>query len=75
MPQRAKLKQLATLFGVSTAYLLGEENEKTATIEGDGLTDAQRTLIQAAKGMTDSEALQALAVLEALKVGRTNQDS
>lgn len=46
MPQRAKLKQLATLFGVSTAYLLGEENEKTATPEGDGYTDEEKDVIQ-----------------------------
>ena len=36
LPQRSKKKQLAELFGVSVAYLMGEETKMPAPEEGDG---------------------------------------
>ena len=42
----AALAKIAKYFGVSVEYLLGTEKEKTATTNGDGLTDKERELIE-----------------------------
>ena len=74
-PQRAKLKQLASIFNVSTGYLLGETDKKTATPEDNGLTDAQQELIDLVPSMTKSEVDVLLAAAKAQAAARQSQDS
>ena len=37
VPKLSTLEKISTYFNVSTEYLLGKENKKTASPEGDGL--------------------------------------
>lgn len=62
-PRGESLQRIAEYFGVSSDYLLG--NEKKPTVS-DGLSEAQRTLIQFAESLTEEQATQALRVLKAV---------
>ena len=63
-PKYAALEKLASFYGVSIPYLMGESEDTGAEehISGDKLI-----LLQSIKGMTDEEARQARAVIEALR--------
>ena len=59
-------QKIASYFGVSVAYLLGEEDKKEkATVQDDGLSDNHIKLIEMAKTISDEDAAFLLAVLQA----------
>ena len=76
MPRRSSLKKLADYFGVTVAYLLGEE-EKAPLINGDAeLTDyleelrtrpEMRMLFSAAQGATKEDIERAVKIIAALR--------
>lgn len=62
-------EKVASYFGVSVAYLLGEENEKPTVLADDGLTDSQKALIELAQGLTEPEAEQILQTVKLILQG------
>ena len=61
-------QKIASYFGVSVGYLLGEEDkkEKPTIPRDDGLTDNQRVLIEFAKSLSEDQAVLALRLLKSL---------
>lgn len=59
-------QKIATYFGVSVGYLLGEEEKEKPTVQDDGLTENQKVLIEVAKSMTEDQAALALRLLKGL---------
>lgn len=59
-------QKLATYFGVSVGYLLGEEDKKEKPIENEGLTDSQRALIDFAKSVPEDKADMILRVIRSI---------
>lgn len=61
-------QKIASYFGVSVGYLLGEEeqNEKPTIPEDDGLTENQRKLMQFAKSVPDDKAEMILQVMRTI---------
>lgn len=76
VPRRSNLKKLADYFGVSVAYLLGEE-DKAPLVNGDAeLTDyleelrtrpEMRMLFSAAQGATKEDIERAVKIIAALR--------
>jgi transcriptional regulator with XRE-family HTH domain len=58
--------KMASYFDVSVGYLLGEEEKEKPTAQGDGLTDAQRKLIEFAQSLSEDQAVIALRLLKSL---------
>lgn len=60
-------QKIASYFGVSVGYLLGEEEKEKPTIpEDDGLTNSKRVLIDFAKTLSEDQAELALRLLKSL---------
>lgn len=60
-------QKIANYFGVTVGYLLGEESKKEKpTVNDDGLSDNQRTLIEFAKSLSEDQAALALRLLKSL---------
>ena len=59
-------QKIATYFGVSVGYLLGEEEKEKPTAQGDGLTENQRKLIEFAQSLSEDQAALALRLLKSL---------
>ena len=51
----AKAQKIASYFGVSVGYLLGEEEEKQKQPMQDELSDRKKEFIQRVENMTDSQ--------------------
>lgn len=67
----ATAQKIASYFGVSVGYLLGEEEkEKTATISGNGtMSEAKQKLVALAENCSEEEASRLLQMME-LFLGR-----
>lgn len=60
-------QKIASYFGVSVGYLLGEEDKKEKpTAESDGLTENQRNLIEFVKHVPDESAAMILKVIRSI---------
>lgn len=59
-------QKIATYFGVSVGYLLGEEEKEKSTVQDDGLTDNQRLLMEFAKSVPDDKAAMILKVIRSI---------
>lgn len=62
----ANAQKIANYFGVSVGYLLGEEEEKKPTAQGDGLSENQQMLMEFAKSLSEEQAVLALRVLKSI---------
>ena len=64
------IARLADALGVSIPYLMGWEDEEQQkekpTVQDDGLSDNQRTLIEFAKSLSEDQAALALRLLKSL---------
>ncbi len=67
----ATAHKIASYFGVSVGYLLGEEDkkEKSTTPKDDGLTENQRRLMEFAKSVPDDKADMILKVIQSIVEG------
>ena len=59
-------QKIASFFGVTVGYLLGEEEKEMPTVQDDGLTENQKVLIDVAKSMSEEQAALALRLLKSL---------
>ena len=63
----ANAQKIASYFGVSVGYLLGEEEKKeTATGNGNGLSPAKQQLLAFAENCTEEEAEKYLQLMQIL---------
>lgn len=63
----ANAQKIASYFGVTVGYLLGEEEKEKPTVqEDDGLTENQRKLMQFAKSVPDDKAEMILRVMKSI---------
>ena len=63
----ANAQKIASYFGVSVGYLLGEEQKKETAIQTDsGLSKAKQELIARAESCTEEEAERLLQMMELL---------
>ena len=66
----ANAQKIASYFGVSVGYLLGEEEkeqkEKTATQTDNGLSESKKQLLAFAESCTEEDAEKAIQVLKIL---------
>ena len=62
----ANAQKIASYFGVSVGYLLGEEDEKkeTATENGNGLSKSKKQLLSFAENCSEEEAERFLQVIQ-----------
>ena len=51
----ANAQKIASYFGVSVGYLLGEEEKKEKSTKDDGLSEKKKEFIRKVEGMTDSQ--------------------
>ena len=58
--------KIASYFGVSVAYLLGQEEQKEKTTQMDGLTDAQKKLIAFAESVPEDKIDLVLKVMQSI---------
>lgn len=63
----ATAQKIASYFGVSVGYLLGEEEKKeTATGNGNGLSESKRQLLALAENCTEEDAEKLLQMMQIL---------
>ena len=63
----ATAQKIASYFGVSVGYLLGEEEKKeTATENGNGLSESKRQLLALAESCTEEDAEKLLQMMQIL---------
>lgn len=63
----ANAQKIASYFGVTVGYLLGEEDKKEKpTVKDDGLTENQRLLMDFAKSVPDDKAAMVLKVIRSI---------
>lgn len=62
----ANAQKIASYFGVSVGYLLGEENEKGQPTENDGLSSQRKALIDFAMSVPDDKAEMILRVMKSI---------
>ena len=63
----ATAQKIASYFGVSVGYLLGEEQKKeTATENGNGLSESKRQLLALAESCTEEDAEKLLQMMQIL---------
>lgn len=60
----ANAQKIASYFGVTVGYLLGENEEKTATENGSGMSEAKQKLFALAEECSDEEASRLLQMME-----------
>lgn len=59
-------QKIASYFGVTVGYLLGEEEKEMPTVQDDGLTENQKVLIDVAMSLSEEQAALALRLLKSL---------
>ena len=74
-PNAEQLAVICNELNTTPDYLTGKTNKKTATSEGDGLTETQLALIDIVKQMTEEEASAYLASASLLKDRRKGRGS
>ena len=63
----ANAQKIASYFGVSVDYLLGEEEtKKTATVTGSGLSESKKQLLALAEQCSEEEAEKLLQMMQIL---------
>ena len=63
----ANAQKIASYFGVSVGYLLGEEEKKeTATENGNGLSESKKQLLALAESCTEEDADKLLQMMQIL---------
>lgn len=62
----ATAQKIASYFGVTVGYLLGEEEKEKPTVNDDGLTENQRLLMNFAKSVPDDKAEMILRVIRSI---------
>ena len=61
----ANAQKIASYFGVSVGYLLGEEEKKeTATVTGSGMSEAKLNLLALVENCSEEEASRLLQMME-----------
>ncbi len=60
----ANAQKIASYFGVSVGYLLGEEQKKETATQGDGLSEAKKQLLALAERCSEEEAERLLQMME-----------
>jgi transcriptional regulator with XRE-family HTH domain len=60
----ANAQKIASYFGVTVGYLLGEEQEKTATNNDSGMSEAKQKLFALAESCSEEEASRLLQMME-----------
>ena len=75
-PRKTVIENIAQYLGVSVDYLMGLDNEKTATPEGDGLDEGARYLLQRYKdAKTDEERKRIITAVEiAVNLDKSTKD-
>ena len=63
-------EKVASYFGVSVGYLLGNEQKNPATENGNGMSKAKTELLEKVMQMSDAEVEQALLVLQIVRAKR-----
>lgn len=66
VPSPDVLKKLSAYFNMPVSELLGEEEEKKPTAQGDGLSENQQMLMEFAKSLSEEQAVLALRVLKSI---------
>lgn len=62
----ANAQKIASYFGVSVGYLLGEEEKKETATNSNGLSESKRQLLAFAENCTEEEAENLLKVMQIL---------
>ena len=62
----ATAQKIASYFGVSVGYLLGEEKEKTAVENDNGLSESKKQLLALAESCTEEDAEKLLQMMQIL---------
>jgi transcriptional regulator with XRE-family HTH domain len=62
----ANAQKIASYFGVSVGYLLGEENEKGQPTEYDGLSEKRKALMKFAMSVPEDKAEMILQVMKTI---------
>ena len=65
-PRIDKIEIMADYFGILKSDLIEEKQEDDKPVEGDGLTDDQRALIDFARSLSEEQAALALRVLKSI---------
>ena len=60
-------QKIATYFGVSVGYLLGEEEKEKPTAQGDGLSEDMKELIEQIKKLPEDKVQMLLQVARSIK--------
>lgn len=62
----ANAQKIASYFGVSVGYLLGEEEKKETATQGDGLSESKKQLLALAESCTEEDATKLLQMMQIL---------
>jgi transcriptional regulator with XRE-family HTH domain len=62
-------QKIASYFGVSVGYLLGEEDKKEKPADDGGLTENQKALMEFARSVPDDQAAMVLRVIRSIVEG------
>ena len=62
----ANAQKIASYFGVSVGYLLGEEKKETATENGNGLSESKKQLLALAESCSEEDAEKLLQMMQIL---------
>ena len=62
----ANAQKIASYFGVSVGYLLGEEQKKETATPGDGLSESKKQLLALAESCTEEDAEKLLQMMQIL---------
>lgn len=65
IPQ-SKIMKFSEVLGVSVGYLMGHEEEKTATNNGSGLSDSKKQLLALAEQCSEEDAEKLLQMMQIL---------
>lgn len=60
-------QKIASYFGVSVGYLLGEEEKEKPTAQGDGLSEQKRKLIERIKTLSEEQIEALLLIAESIQ--------
>ena len=62
----ANAQKIASYFGVSVGYLLGEEQKKETATQSDGLSESKKQLLALAESCTEEDAEKLLQMMQIL---------
>ena len=62
----ATAQKIASYFGVSVGYLLGEEQKKETATQSDGLSESKKQLLALAESCTEEDAEKLLQMMQIL---------